>query len=204
MKFNNIITAIVIMAALTACNKEQDNGRVYAVNEKTSLVEWKGIASDHFHTGAFDLTGNIKTEDGKITSGAFIIPISSISNYDLPDTLKIELLNHLKGTDFFNVAVHPNAKFILRKTEALDKSDTLAASRYNYRVTGDFSMIGQTHEINFPAKITLADDSLYTTAAFKLNRLKWGMNSFNDPSKPLYLLPNVEIKLDVKAAVEKD
>lgn len=201
MKFNQILIAIACIATLTACKKENNDNASYLINTETSVVEWKGVASDHFHTGAFDVTGNLQTQNGIVSAGNFIIPISSIKNYDLPDPAKTELLNHLKSPDFFNVALHPNAEFKLKTAKALDKADTLTTAGYNYRITGDFSMIGQTHEISFPAKITITQDSLFTTAAFKINRLTWGMTSYNDPTKPLYLLPDVELKLNVKAAV---
>jgi polyisoprenoid-binding protein YceI len=192
----------MFIANLTACNKDQNSTGEYNIDQDASVLEWKGIASDHFHTGAFDVTGQLHVQNGAITGGNITIPIASISNDDLPDLLKVQLLTHLKGPDFFNVAVHPNAVFKLKKVEKLRTADIAAATSNDYRITGDFYMIGQTHELSFPAKITLTRDSLQTVAAFKLNRLSWGMTSFNDPTKELYILPDVEIKLNIKAAIK--
>lgn len=202
MKFRNIVTAMVFIASLAACSKDKSNKAHLSIDQETSLVEWKGIASDHFHTGAFRVSGEVLTENGVITDGTFTIPIASISNYDLPDSLKVQLLGHLQSPDFFHVALHPNAVFKLTNAVALSETDTAALAGYNYRINGNFSMVGQTHPLSFPAKITLGPDSLQALAGFKLNRLTWGMTSYNDPSKPLYILPDVEIKLNIKAGTK--
>ncbi|MND73801.1 YceI-like domain protein [compost metagenome] len=56
-------------------------------------------------------------------------------------------------------------------------------------------MLGQTHPISFPAKITVNKENLLVEANFKIDRTKWGMLMDSDPNKPLYILPDVNIKL---------
>ncbi|WP_285056578.1 YceI family protein [Pedobacter ginsengisoli] len=202
MKFKNIAMAMVFIANFAACSKDNNDKAHFSIDRNTSLLEWKGSATDHFHTGAFRVYGEAIAANGIVTGGTFTIPIASISNYDLPDSLKVQLLDHLQNPDFFNAVIYPDAVFNLKNVTALSETDTARAAGNNYRITGDFSMIGQTHPLSFPARITLSPDSLQTTAAFKLNRLTWGMTSFNDPSKPLYILPDVEIKLNIKAATK--
>ena len=51
-----------------------------------------------------------------------------------------------------------------------------------------------------PARITVENGVITTKASFNIDRLKWGMNSYNDPEAELHILPEVEIKLDIKAA----
>ncbi|WP_454804639.1 YceI family protein [Mucilaginibacter phyllosphaerae] len=50
-----------------------------------------------------------------MTSGSFIIPIVSLNVLNLEGDLKAMLENHLKSGDFFNGAIHPNAKFEIKK-----------------------------------------------------------------------------------------
>lgn len=186
--------ALMALSVFTACSDKDATGPTdFKADEETSSVEWKGSAPDHFHTGAFQVSGNLQTNaDGKITGGDFTIPIASISNFDLTDpAIREQLLSHLKSPDFFNMAVHPNAEFHITKVEAYGNT----ASSANTLITGDFTMIGQTHSIQIPAVIKTENNKISADGAFRLNRLQWGMDSFNDPEAGLYILPDVDITL---------
>lgn len=187
------LSVLVLMFA-AACSKDKDNVK-FKVDETQSAVEWKGIASTHFHEGAFKVSGTVEMNDkNKVVAGNFTIPIASITNFDLEDEeLREELLEHLQSSDFFNVAVHPNAKFKITKVEDY----TEAGTSWNTKITGEFTMLGQTRSINFPAEIGVSGDKISTIAAIKLNRLDYGMNKFSDPAGNLYILPDVYITLDI-------
>ncbi|PUZ27689.1 YceI-like domain-containing protein [Chitinophaga costaii] len=190
-----LYVALMAISLFTACsNKEEVTVPTeFKADEETSALEWKGSAPDHFHIGAFKVSGNLQTNgSGKITGGDFTIPIASISNFDLTDAaIREQLLNHLKSPDFFNVAVHPNATFHITKVEPYSNT----ASSANTIISGDFTMIGQTHSIQIPAVIKTENNKISAEGSFKLNRLQWGMNSFNDPEAELYILPDVDITL---------
>ncbi len=198
-----LLTIIAIAMALTSCKKNEVQESSYEVNATTSKIEWKGSATDHSHIGAFSLKGTVTAKGQTIKSGSFSIPIASIMDYDLPDPAKTQLLNDLKSGNFFNVAMYPESGFNLTAIKPYSGNDTSAVSGANYLLTGDFTMIGQTHQVSFPAKIAFENDSLKTEAKFNLDRTKWGMNIYNDPSKPLYIYPNINISLHVRAAKEK-
>ena len=189
-------SALIALSALTACShKESISPTRFKADEESSAVEWKGSAPTHFHRGAFKVSGSLYTNGkGKITGGDFTIPIASISNFDLTNAAEREqLLNHLKSPDFFNIAVHPDAKFHITKVEAYHD----ATSSANMLITGDFTMIGQKHSVQIPAMIKVEKDKISTEGIFKQNRLQWGMSSFNDPEQALYILPDVDITLKV-------
>lgn len=181
---------------LASCEKGNEKSEAYKVNTNSSTIEWKGSAPDHFHVGSFKVTGELKAgDDGNVESGDFTIPIASIENFDLQNPVKQQLLDHLKSADFFNMAVHPNARFQFTKCEPYNGNDEEAISGANYLLTGNFTMLGQTHPISFPAKITVNNEGLQVEAQFKIDRTKWGMLMDSDPNKPLYILPDVNIKL---------
>ncbi|MBO9594970.1 MAG: YceI family protein [Niabella sp.] len=186
--------SFMFLVLLTACSRRDTPVlTTFKVDEDLSAVEWKGSAPTHFHRGAFKVSGNLTT-NGKntITGGDFSIPIASISNFDLTDPAeRKQLLDHLMTDEFFNLAVYPKANFHI--TKVAPYSD--AASSANTMITGDFTMIGQTHSIQIPAVIKTQKDAISAEGSFKLNRLQWGMNSYNDPDKGLYILPDVEITL---------
>jgi len=196
-----VLSFALLIAALSACKKNDHQLSIYEyeVNDSISKIEWKGSATDHFHVGSFDLSGEVTTAGTVVKGGDFIIPISSITDYDLPDPVKQQLLDDLKSANFFNLAVHPESKFHITGVTPYMGGDSSAVADANYLVTGDFTMVGETHPLSFPAMISIIGDSLKTEAKFKLDRTKWGMNIYNDPTQNLYIYPDVEISLHVQA-----
>ncbi|MBS1748393.1 MAG: YceI family protein [Bacteroidetes bacterium] len=195
MKYQFVLSALFII--VSSCSRKSENLRSsFVIDESQSSIEWKGSAPDHFHTGAFSVSGQMHGDtNGNISDGKFNIPISSIKNYDLPDTIKPQLLDHLKGQDFFNIALYPNATFEIEQILPYSRpsKDT------THTIRGAFTMLGKTNIISFPAKIIFENGSIRTKATFNIDRLKWSMTSFSDPKGKLYILPEVEMKLDIKA-----
>lgn len=189
--------AVMALFFATACSdKDSDGNSRFKVDETYSAVEWKGSAPTHFHEGAFKVSGTIDLDaNNKISAGTFTIPIASISNFDLTEPDKTTLLNHLKSSDFLNLALHPEAKFKITKVEDYAQEGT----SMNAKITGDFTLIGQTHSISFPARVLVTQNKLSAEGTLTFNRLQWGMNSFNDPNDPqaLYILPDIKITLKI-------
>lgn len=192
-KLKTLILLITTLTVLIACQSKPIL-TTYQINSKTSTVEWKGNAPHHFHSGSFDVSGEITVENDSITGGAFTIPIASITNYELPDAPKEQLLSHLKSPEFFNIAIHPNAKFEITEVKPLNKDTTKA----NYQISGNFTLIGKTLPLSFSAKIVKVNESIQAIADFSFNRLKWGMTSYNDPKQQMYILPDIGIKLNLQ------
>ncbi|MFD2247519.1 YceI family protein [Pontibacter ruber] len=194
-----MLAACFLFSALyfTSCEDEELSKSTFALEESSSVVKWKGYSPVLYHDGSFQVQSqDIQVVDGKVTSGTFTIPIASIENFDLPDEVKPVLLNHLKSPDFFNLALHPTASFNITKVQPLAST----AEGGNYTVTGDFSMLGQTHPVSFPAKINLQGGKLELEASFKLDRTKWGMTYAADPALgDHHVLPEVDIQFDLTA-----
>ncbi len=167
----------------------------YQLNEELSTIEWKGSGPDHFHIGAFKAKGNLRTDGiGNISNGEFTIPIASITNFDLTQTeVREKLLNHLKSADFFDIAVHPNATFRITEVEPYIVVNNMA----KVTLLGDFTMIGQTHSLRIPAVLKFDQGTITATGNFSINRLKWGMRNYSDPKSDLYILPEVELSLNL-------
>ncbi|MCC9168099.1 YceI family protein [Pontibacter harenae] len=193
------LSACVLFSALcfTSCEDEEVSQSTYALEKSSSKVTWKGYSPVLFHDGSFIVQSqDIKVENGVVVSGTFTIPIATIENFDLPDEVKPVLLEHLKSPDFFNLALHPTASFKITKVQPLAN----ASEGTNYTVTGDFTMLGQTHPITFPAKINLEGSNLNLEASFKLDRTKWGMTYAADPAlEEHHILPEVDIEFDLTA-----
>ncbi|RYG53696.1 MAG: YceI family protein, partial [Chitinophagaceae bacterium] len=148
-----LLATIAFSLVFTACRKDRNNDISYQVNENTSVALWKGSTSETSNDGSFQVTSTKLTiNNNSVVSGNFIIPIASIKNFNLPDELKPVLINHLKSADFFNIALHPEAKFTIKTIRPYIGNGDGAITGANQFVTGDFSMIGKTLSISFPAK----------------------------------------------------
>lgn len=180
----------------SSCEDEQLNQNTYAL-EENAVVKWKGYSPALFHDGSFKVQSqDIEVSDGKLVSGAFTIQIGSIENFDLPEEMKPVLLEHLKSPDFFNLALYPSASFRITQVQSLANP----SEGNSHNVTGDFTMLGQTHPISFPAMISLQGNTLQLKANLKLDRTKWGMNYAADPALgDHHILPEVDIQFDLKA-----
>ncbi|MFT3703073.1 MAG: YceI family protein [Agriterribacter sp.] len=194
-----ILLITVIALCISSCHSNSAQPSAYKIDDMLSTIEWKGSATDHFHIGAFKVTGTLATGDnGSIKSGDFTIPISSIEDYDLHDPLRQTLLADLRE-NFFKIAFHPDAKFHLIKCIAYESSDTTEVSHANYLISGNFTMLGQTHSISFPTRIVSKGATLAAEAKFSIDRRKWGMDNYSNPSAHLYILPEVQIHLRIAA-----
>lgn len=193
-----IITIICVAVLVTAYSQKLGRSYFHPVNESSSKIEWKGMAKDHFHVGSFGVKGSLRTDKkGTITAGDFIIPIASIEDYDLKDPVRKTLLDDLKSIRFFNLPVFPDAKFHILSCTPFTTKDTAAIDGSNYMLRGEFTMLGQTHSLAFPARISTTSTGIDAEAKFVLDRTRWGMNIFTDSTKPLYILPGVNIHLTI-------
>lgn len=118
--------------------------------------------------------GTLKLDRENLANSSIDVTIDTASI----DTDQPDFDEHLRSADFFNVAQHPAMRFTSTRVEAVD-DDTL-------KVTGDFTMLGQTHpvvldvELNniarhpFRPTIEVAGFSATTT----LDRTRWGMDKY--------------------------
>jgi polyisoprenoid-binding protein YceI len=185
-------------ATKTQDAKPIDKGRQdYALNAETSVAEWKGHTPNYYHEGSFSVASkDLEVVNGKVKRGTFIIPIISIKNFNLPDEVKPILLDHLKSADFFNMVLYPEATFTIKKVKDISNPAKGAVAGANTHVTGDFTMVGHTREISFPAKIEFSGSDLTVVAAFQIDRTRWGMNYAADPALGDHqILPQVDLHL---------
>ncbi|RFS18861.1 YceI family protein [Chitinophaga silvatica] len=195
-KIYSLFFVLAVLTIFSSCSRKDSNLTINStVDESLSSIKWTGSAPTHSHEGAFKVSGSLQSnKNSKITGGSFTIPIGSITNFDLTDeALKEQLLEHLLSDEFFDLVKYPEAKLVIKKVE--EYSDAISSA--NTMIIADFTMLGQTHSINIPALVKGENGKFSAEGSFKINRLNWGMNSFNDPNGTLYILPDVEITLDL-------
>ena len=116
---------------------------IYNIETAQSQITWTGReVSTSSHYGTLDfVSGNFEISNGAIVNGEFIVDMTSINNQDMEGDSKVRLEGHLKSDDFFSVESHPIAVL------SINSSELISDGKWN--VSGDLSIKGFTHPVNF-------------------------------------------------------
>ena len=138
-------------------------GADFALTDKNTTITFVGTKPGGKHDGGFKaVTGTASVTGEDLTTLKVTLDIDVTSIYT--DTEK--LTGHLKNPDFFDVVSNPKSKFVSTKIEKAGG---------DYKVTGDFTMLGKTKSITFPAKLAVTPDGLTVASSFTIDRTQWGM-----------------------------
>jgi len=144
-----------MLTALASCNlntsqSESTNDNVlqasdasYTINPDQSIIVWTGrevTTSKHFGNIYF-ASGQFEVKSGLISSGEFVVDMTTIDNQDLPEERRARLEAHLKSDDFFSVESHPTALLSILSSESLADGKWL--------VSGELTIKTFTHPVEF-------------------------------------------------------
>ena len=144
-----------MLTALASCNlntsqsdssKEtnlQASDATYTINPDQSIIVWTGrevTTSKHFGNIYF-ASGQFEVKSGLISSGEFVVDMTTIDNQDLPEERRARLEAHLKSDDFFSVESHPTALLSILSSESLADGKWL--------VSGELTIKTFTHPVVF-------------------------------------------------------
>jgi polyisoprenoid-binding protein YceI len=147
----------------------------YVVDTEASVVRWTGQNLFNHHHGTVKLSkGAFTVEDNQLTHAKFTINLRSILCEDIADSsLNALLLRHLMDADFFHVAQHPEASWVLSAAQAIPGS---VEGQPNWQLSGQLTLRGVTQPVNFPAVIAASADGQTITgqAHLHLDRTLFG------------------------------
>ncbi|HMQ05334.1 MAG TPA: YceI family protein [Pyrinomonadaceae bacterium] len=145
---------------------EPAKGESLAITPANTTVTFIGSKVTGRHEGGFTMfTGAIDLVNGNPEESSVSADIDVNTLYsDDP-----KLTEHLKSSDFFDVAKFPKATFRSTKIEPGGKSGD------NYVVTGDLELRGQRKTISFPLKIDVTNADVTVKSGFTINRKDFGM-----------------------------
>jgi len=131
-----------------------------------SKIGFVGSKVTGSHEGGFKkFSGTFNVAGDQPGSGPHMIEIDMDSTWS--DSEK--LTGHLKNEDFFNVAAHPTAKFVVENVTASEGADA-------YKLDGTLTLHGVTKAISFPATIKKSDNGEVTLdSEFSINRKDFGI-----------------------------
>jgi polyisoprenoid-binding protein YceI len=149
------IFTLLMLTALASCNlntsqSESTNDNVlqasdasYTINPDQSIIVWTGrevTTSKHFGNIYF-ASGQFEVKSGLISSGEFVVDMTTIDNQDLPEERRPRLEAHLKSDDFFSVESYPTALLSILSSESMSEGKWL--------VSGELTIKTFTHPVEF-------------------------------------------------------
>ena len=124
-------------------NSLQASDASYTINPDQSIIVWTGrevTTSKHFGNIYF-ASGQFEVKSGLISSGEFVVDMTTIDNQDLPEERRGRLEAHLKSDDFFSVESHPTALLSILSSESVADGKWL--------VSGELTIKTFTHPVEF-------------------------------------------------------
>ena len=202
-----LLTLLTLAAlATTSCTDHDAPASTtnYRLND-SSVAEWKGyLKTGYFNEGSIGVESNsFVIENGKVKSGNFTLPLSSIVNFNLPtDELKHQLVHHLQSADFFDMALHPNVTFEIMSVSPYSGGGPGVVPGANYEVTGHLTLLGKSNPITFPARIEVNGDAFKLEATTQFDRTLWGMNYATEPGLPddASIKPGIDVHLKLSGS----
>jgi polyisoprenoid-binding protein YceI len=159
MKHLSIVLLIAIATSLTAFTLK-DTG--YKIDSQKSKITWVGKKVTGQHAGTINLSeGTLITKGNKITGGSFAIDMTSLKD----EGANTRLEDHLKSDDFFSIAKHPKATFVISNIESKGGDQ--------YAVKGKLTIKGITNDVEFQSTIQIANDQISAKAKIIVDRTKF-------------------------------
>lgn len=170
-----LLSALPAAALFAALSVSGASAAPWTLDKTHSLVSF---TVNHF--GFSDVLGVFRTIDGTVdydpekpaeTKVSFEIDAASV------DTFFVDRDEHLRKPDFFNVAEFPKITFVSTAVEPTGENTA--------KVTGDLTLLGQTHSETFEARIVQHDlspisqtDTLGVEVLGVIDRTKYGMGTY--------------------------
>ncbi len=171
MKTFGLLMAATALFTVSCSSPEKVEEEVveinYSLDKENSTIKWMGMMSpEYFHTGTVSLTeGSITMTNGELTSGSFVVDMSTITNTDLVEEKGNYLEGHLMGTMvdedhpenmFFQVPKYPTVKVTLGEYK-------------DGMLTTTLDILGQKVTQDVKANITTDDNGAKITGKFKFD-----------------------------------
>jgi polyisoprenoid-binding protein YceI len=185
--FNNSNKEVKEVSLLTASDG------VYNIENETSYVTWTGReVSTSFHYGTIDLaSGQFELSEGLISSGEFVVDMTSIKNQDLPSEFAQDRLEtHLKSDDFFSVEAYPTAKISISQSAIISEGKWL--------VSADLTIKNFTHPIEFEMVNSVEGWNASLVFDRSLYEVKFRSGTFFEMLGDKMIYDDIELEINLK------
>jgi polyisoprenoid-binding protein YceI len=198
------IFTLLMLTALASCNlntsqseSSNDNSlqasdASYTINPDQSIIVWTGrevTTSKHFGNIYF-ASGQFEVKSGLISSGEFVVDMTTIDNQDLPEERRGRLEAHLKSDDFFSVESHPTALLSILSSESVADG--------KWMVSGELTIKTFTHPVEF--EMSNSNDGWKANLVFDRSKyeVKFRSGSFFENLGDKLIYDDIELAINLK------
>ena len=164
----------------------------YTINPDQSIIVWTGrevTTSKHFGNIYF-ASGQFEVKSGLISSGEFVVDMTTIDNQDLPEERRGRLEAHLKSDDFFSVESHPTALLSILSSESVAEG--------KWMVSGELTIKTFTHPVEF--EMSNSNDGWKANLVFDRSKyeVKFRSGSFFENLGDKLIYDDIELAINLK------
>ena len=164
----------------------------YTINSDQSIIVWTGrevTTSKHFGNIYF-ASGQFEVKSGLISSGEFVVDMTTIDNQDLPEERRGRLEAHLKSDDFFSVESHPTALLSILSSESVAEG--------KWMVSGELTIKTFTHPVEF--EMSNSNDGWKANLVFDRSKyeVKFRSGSFFENLGDKLIYDDIELAINLK------
>ena len=173
-------------------NVQQASDASYTINPDQSIIVWTGrevTTSKHFGNIYF-ASGQFEVKSGLISSGEFVVDMTTIDNQDLPEERRGRLEAHLKSDDFFSVESHPTALLSILSSESVADG--------KWMVSGELTIKTFTHPVEF--EMSNSNDGWKANLVFDRSKyeVKFRSGSFFENLGDKLIYDDIELAINLK------
>jgi polyisoprenoid-binding protein YceI len=195
MAIIRILTAVLamafgVLATPVAADLAEMTSGTYKLDKTHGYINFSythvGFSTPSVGFREFDVDLEFDSEDPSDSALSVVIEAASV------DSRVAEFDEHLRGEDFFNVAVHPQITFVATDIE-VNGDNTVS-------ITGDLTIMGTTKPVTLDATLNKAGMhplgkalTMGFNATTRVNRSEWGLG---------YAVPLVTDAVDITISVE--
>jgi len=196
-KLVGITLGILVIASTVFATNTKKEKAAFEIDTKASKVLWTGKKVTGEHTGYISVgNGQVMVDKNTLTGAKVNIDMNSIVCTDIKDEgTNKKFVGHLRSDDFFSVDKNPVTTFEITSVKP--------ASNGEYNVKGNLTIKGKTNEINFPAKVNMANGMVKANGTAKIDRTKWdiryGSGKFFEGLGDKMIYDEFEITFDLTA-----
>lgn len=176
---------------------KQVEAGLYNIDPATSTIGWIGenVIGKKHNGNVTVKSGNFVLNNGALQSGEIIIDMKSITDEDLAGDAKAKLETHLKSDDFFGVAKHNEAKYVVKSATVKDN--------IQYEIIGDLTVKGITKELKSNLVIAPNGNGATIAGAIAFDRtafdVRYGSGKFFENLGDQMIKDDVILKVLLKA-----
>jgi polyisoprenoid-binding protein YceI len=181
-------------ASASSISLHVGNEKYVVIDTKESVVAWTGSSVHGKHEGyAYISKGELMIENGQLMGGTVEVDMNTIE--DRSHRSENNLINHLKGPDFFDVKKFPFSTIAITRVASINVEDK--------EITGNLTIKGISHPVTFPTKMEVMDGIVKANGKLVIDRTKWdvryGSRKFYDILVNQTISDSVEFDITIVA-----